>query len=69
MRAKNTKKPKSVKSDDFVFGYDAKKAFVMAYEWAINHYADWEDRHAIATNTGVIAASAVQEYINSRPKW
>lgn len=69
MRARKTKKQKIDQSSEFYFGYDAKEAFARAYKWAIDHYSDWEDRDAIATNTGFIAATAVQEYINSKPKW
>jgi hypothetical protein len=68
-KPKKAKRKTIVKPDALVFGYEAKQAFVHAYEWTFNHYIDWEDRANIARSSAFIAATILQEYINSRPKW
>lgn len=68
-KPKKAKRKTIVKPDALVFGYESKQAFAHAYEWAFNYYIDWEDRANIATTTAFIAATTLQEYINSRPKW
>jgi len=69
MRANRVKPSKIDQSDEFYFGYDAKQAFARAYAWASDHYKDWDERNSIATNTGYIVATILQEYINSKPKF
>lgn len=69
MKANKTKGKRAAKAKHKTFGYDAKQAFVMGYTWASEHYKDWEDCNSIATNTGFIAATILQEYINSKPKF